>query len=304
MSTETTTPSPYSRKNPFPGSLLVNRLLSKSGSGKEIRHFEIDLRGSGLTYETGDSAGIFPDNDPALVEEIITALGATGEEPVPSDKDGPAVPLRQALLRNYHITSPSKQFLEAIAARTEGNSVIKDLLADPLRKDDLAKYTYGMEVIDFLLAHPSIKFTAEEFIATLRKLQPRLYSISSSLRLHPEQVHLTIATVRYESHGRQRKGIASTFLAERAEPLLRGHDQVRWIEQLTAERDNLLATLRFAVEASDAATGVRLVAALSWYWTLLGRHDEASTAFERVRSLRPSDAGAVHEQALALRAAG
>ena len=75
-----------------------------------------------------------------------------------------------------------------------------------------------MEVIDFLLAHPSIRFTPAEFIATLRKLQPRLYSISSSQRLHPEQVHLTIATVRYESHGRQRKGIASTFLAERAEP--------------------------------------------------------------------------------------
>ena len=107
----------------------------------------------------GDSLGINPDNDPALVEEIIAALGASGDEEVPSDKDGPMVPLRQALLRNYIITTPSKQFLEAIAARTEGESVIREMMEDPLRKDDLAKYTYGMEVIDFLLAHPSIRFT-------------------------------------------------------------------------------------------------------------------------------------------------
>ena len=218
MSTETTA-SPYSRKNPFPGRLVTNRLLSKGGSGKEIRHYEISLDGSGLKYEVGDALGIYPDNDPALVEEIITALGASGDEPVPSGADdGGMVPLRQALLRYYAITAPPKQFLEAIAARTEGESVIRELMADPLRKDDLAKYTYGMEVIDFLLTHPSIKFSPTELIGTLRKLQPRLYSISSSQSAHPEEVHLTIATVRYESHGRQRKGIASTFLAERAEP--------------------------------------------------------------------------------------
>ena len=216
MSTVTT--SPYSRKNPFPGRLLTNRRLSREGSGKDIRHYEIDLVGSGLRYEAGDSLGVYPENDPALVEELLTALGASGEEPVPSGAEGGGlVPLRQALLRNYHITSPAKQFLEAIAARTEGESVIRELMNDPLRKDDLAKYTYGMEIIDFLLAHPSIKFSPTELIGTLRKLQPRLYSISSSQRAHPNEVHLTIATVRYESHGRQRKGIASTFLAERVD---------------------------------------------------------------------------------------
>ena len=206
--------SPYSRKNPFPGRLLVNRLLSRDGSGKEIRHLEISLDGSGLTYETGDSVGIYPDNDPALVEETLVALGATGEETVPGS-DGQPVPLRLALLRHYQITQPGKQFLEALAARTEGSSVIKELLADPLRKDDLAKYTLGMEVIDFLLTHPSIRFTSEEFVKLLRKLQPRLYSISSSQRVHRDTVHLTVAAVRYESHGRRRKGVASVFLAER-----------------------------------------------------------------------------------------
>ena len=214
MSTEIL--SPYSRKNPFPGRLVTNRRLSKEGSGKDIRHYELSLVGSGLKYETGDSLGVYPENDPALVEEILTTLGASGEELVPKGgEEGEQVPLRQALLRHYHITSPSKQFLEAIAARSEGESVIRELMSDLLRKDDLAKFTYGMEIIDFLLAHPSIKFSPTELIGTLRKLQPRLYSVSSSQRLHPDEVHLTIATVRYESHGRQRKGIASTFLAER-----------------------------------------------------------------------------------------
>ena len=130
--------------------------------------------------------------------------------------DGQPVPLRLALLRHYQITQPGKQsLLEALAAHTDGNSIIKELLADPLRKDDLAKFTHGMEVIDFLLTHPSIRFTPEEFVKLLRKLQPRLYSISSSQRVHGDTVHLTVAAVRYETHGRPRKGVASVFLAER-----------------------------------------------------------------------------------------
>ena len=206
----------YSRKNPFPGRIVTNRVLSLPGSGKEIRHFEVSLAGSGLKYETGDSLGVFPDNDPALVEELLAALPATGEETVPGN-DGTPVALRQALRRHYQITQASKQFLEAIAARSEGASVLRELLADPLRKGEVEKYVYGMEVIDFLLTHPSIHFTPEEFVKLLRKLQPRLYSISSSPRAFPDEAHLTVATVKYESHGRQRKGVASTFLAERAD---------------------------------------------------------------------------------------
>ena len=206
----------YSRKNPFPGRIVTNRVLSQPGSGKEIRHFEVSLAGSGLKYETGDSMGVFPDNDPALVEETIAALGATGDESVPGN-DGTPVPLRQALTRHYQITQPSKQFLEAIAAHSEGATVLRELLVDPARKADVEKHIYGMEVIDFLLTHPSIHFTPEEFVKLLRKLQPRLYSISSSPRAFPDEAHLTVATVKYETHGRQRKGVASTFLAERAD---------------------------------------------------------------------------------------
>lgn len=217
MSAETST-SLYSRKNPFPARVTTNRLLSRPGSGKEIRHLEIDLTGSGLTYEVGDSAGVYPENDPALVEEILAALGADGAQMVPGQEPGsPELPLRDALRRNYHITSPSKQFLEFIAGHSEGSSVLRELMEDPLRKKDVEKFVYGMEIIDFLLSHPSIKFTVGEFLKLLRKLQPRLYSISSSIKAHPEAVHLTVAAVRYDTHGRQRKGVASTFLSERAE---------------------------------------------------------------------------------------
>ncbi|MBV9659344.1 MAG: sulfite reductase subunit alpha [Verrucomicrobia bacterium] len=206
--------SPYSRKNPFPAKLVTNRRLSAEGSGKEIRHFEISLTGSGLSYEVGDAMGVYPQNCPELVQEILTVLGASGEEMV-NGAAGSQVPLRYALSNDYIITQPSKEFIASLAAKIQGNSVIKDMLADPLRKDDLQKYLWGMELIDFLVMNPSIQFSPDELIGTLRKLQPRLYSISSSLKAHPDQVHLTIACVRYESHGRQRKGVASTFLADR-----------------------------------------------------------------------------------------
>ena len=206
----------YSRKNPFPGQLTTNRLLSLLGSGKEIRHHEISIAGSGLTYEAGDSLGVFPTNDPRLVDEILVALGASGEEAVPGP-DGADVPLRRSLTRDYAVTQPNKEFLAALAAKLgdQDDSVVGTLLRDPMRKDDVAKYIYGMEVIDFLHAHPSVRWTVPEFVGSLRKLQPRLYSIASSPRMFPEAVHLTVAAVRYETHGRRRHGVASTHLAER-----------------------------------------------------------------------------------------
>jgi len=214
MSTEPAAAPAFSRKNPFPSRMLVNRRLTGEGSEKDTRHFELDLEGSGLIYECGDSIGVFPRNDPALVEEILHALHASGEEIIPGN-DGAPKPLRAALIEDYQITQPSKQFIQAIAERGgEAASFLREMM-DPLRKADLEAYLWGMEIIDFLHAHQSIQFTPEEFVKLLRKLQPRLYSIASSQKAHPAAVHLTIAVVRYESHGRQRKGVASTFLAER-----------------------------------------------------------------------------------------
>lgn len=217
--TAQTAPLLYSRTNPFPAKLLVNRRLSGEESAKDTRHFEISLDGSGLVFAPGDSMAVYASNDPALADEIIRTLGASGDETVPTGKNETA-PLRQALLRNYSITTPTPKFLKAIAERASAAPLLSDLL-EPSRKQDLHQYLWGLEVIDFLLEHPSVKFTPEEFVGLLTKLQPRLYSVASSLRAFPEAVHLIVDVIRYESHGRKRKGVASTFLAERRE-----HDPV------------------------------------------------------------------------------
>ena len=206
--------STYSRSNPFPGKLLVNRRLSGPESTKDTRHFEIDLTGWGLSYEVGDSVAVYATNELQLVEEVIHALGATGDEQVPRPK-GPTTTFREALLRDYGITQPTPKFLKAITERANSSTLLKDLL-QPERKEDLDRYLWGMEVIDFLNEHPSAKFSPQEFVRLLTKLQPRLYSVASSLKVYPEQVHFIVDVIRYESHGRVRKGVASSFLAERA----------------------------------------------------------------------------------------
>jgi sulfite reductase (NADPH) flavoprotein alpha-component len=205
--------SPYSRTNPFPAKMVVNRRLNEGNRNKETRHHEISLAGSRLTFEPGDSMAVYATNDPPLVEEIIRALGATGDEIVPAGKNETA-PLRLALLRSYTITTPTPKFLKAMVERASAAPLLKELL-QPDHKHDLQVYLWGMEIIDFLLQHPSAKFTPVEFVSLLTKLQPRLYSVASSLRVHPDSVHLIVDVIRYESHGRQRKGVASTFLAER-----------------------------------------------------------------------------------------
>jgi sulfite reductase (NADPH) flavoprotein alpha-component len=204
----------YSRANPFPARLLVNRRLSGPDSAKDTRHFEIDLTGWGLSYEAGDSLAVYATNDSQLVDEIILAIGATGDEQVSPPKGAPTS-LREALLRDYGITQPTPKFLKAITARANSSTLLKDLL-HPERKEDLDRYLWGMEVIDFLNEHPSAKFTPQEFVGLLTKLQPRLYSVASSLKAYPDQVHFIVDVIRYESHGRIRNGVASSFLAERA----------------------------------------------------------------------------------------
>src|ERR1700736_7042650 len=192
----TLSPPPlYSRKNPFPAALLVNRKLNMEGSEKETRHYEFSLADSGLRYEVGDSMGIFPQNNPKLVQELLDALHFSGDELV-KNKEGETVSVREGLLRHYQITQPSKQFLEAIVEKSPGASELAELL-HPDRKSELERYLWGLEVIDFLLEAPSIRFAPDEFVSKLRKLQPRLYSIASSLRAFPEEVHFMVASVRY-----------------------------------------------------------------------------------------------------------
>src|SRR6266480_3817555 len=213
--TATGAPPPYTRAKPFPARLVVNRRLSGPESEKDTRHFEVDLTGWGLTFEVGDSLAVYATNDPELVDEIIHAVGATGDEQVPRPRGEPTT-LREALLRDYSITQPTPRFLRAIAERASAAPTLTYLLA-PDRKHDLETYLWGMEIVDFLLEHPSARFAPEEFVGLLTKLQPRLYSVASSLKAYPDQVHFIVDVVSYESHGRPRKGVCSSFLAERAD---------------------------------------------------------------------------------------
>ena len=204
------TVSNYSRKNPFPARLTRTRLLTAPGSGKETFHFEVSLAGSDLAYEAGDSLGVFPSNDPAEVDAVLAAAGLSGEEPVESG----APDLREVLTRQVTLREPSRQLLAALLGKCPEAAELSELI-DPEAKSVMDDWIDGREVVDILQAYPRAKFSAGELVKVLRKLQPRLYSIASSPKAHPEAVHLTVAVVRYEWHGRPRQGVCSTYLADR-----------------------------------------------------------------------------------------
>jgi len=196
----------YSRKNPFPALLLTSQNLNAPGSGKQVQHIEFDLTGSGLVYEAGDALGVIPQNCPELVADILTALGCDGEEAVPAP-DGATVPLRRALTEFYDLGKPSSDFLATFAPARVGQT-----------SDTLHLSPAPLHVIDLLLARRDLKPNPTDFVRALRKLQPRLYSIASSPKAHAGQVHLSVGALRYEKDNRPRKGVCSTFLADRAVP--------------------------------------------------------------------------------------
>lgn len=204
--------STYCRANPFPAALVSNHRLNGDGSEKDTRHLEFALDGSGLAYEAGDALGVFPSNCEQLVKELLVALHCSGDEPVQGRNAAP-VSFRDALTDHYEITRIPRRLLEVMAERT-GDSTLKRLAA-PDANGELTAFLRGREIIDVLLAHPTVKLDAHEFVALLKPLAPRLYSISSSPKAHPQHAHLTMNVVRYESLSRHRKGVCSSYLAER-----------------------------------------------------------------------------------------
>lgn len=207
---ETPAADGWSKTNPFPARLITNQRLNLEGSQKETRHFEISLEGSGLNYEAGDALGVWPTNCPELVMDIVSALGCKGDEPVTTAKGEMA--LGKALSTFFDISKPGPELVKFFGER---NPELAALLA-PERKEDLKKWLWGRGIIDLLTDNSATKVGVKELVTHLKPLAPRLYSISSSPKAHAGQVHLTINVVRYESHGRVRKGLASTFLADRA----------------------------------------------------------------------------------------
>jgi len=207
-----TEPAPvaaYSKQQPWAATLLENRLLNGPGASKETRQLVFDLSGSGFTYAAGDALGVWPRNCPQLVDELLALMQLDGQTMVEL-KGQPAMPLTEALQAHLEIAKVTAQQLQAFAS----NAPDLQRLLQPECKAELQDWLWGRQLVDVLRAFPQ-QLPLASWLALLKPLQPRLYSISSSLLAHPEQVHLTVSTVRYGA----RKGVCSSFLADRAQAL-------------------------------------------------------------------------------------
>jgi len=208
--------SSYSRTNPFRAEVLENLNLNGRGSNKETRHVELSLEGSGLTYEPGDSLGVYPENDPELIDQLLKEMNWDPEEIVTLNKQGDVRPLKDALVSYYEITVLTKPLLEQ-AAQLTGSNELRELLA-PGNEESVKAYIEGRDLLDLIRDYGPFSVSAQEFVSILRKMPARLYSIASSLSANPDEVHLTIGAVRYDAHGRERKGVCSILCAERLQP--------------------------------------------------------------------------------------
>lgn len=206
----------YSRTNPFKAEILENLNLNGRGSNKETRHLELSLEGSNLEFEPGDSLGIFPENDTELVDTLIAEMGWNASEAVKVNNQGELKPLREALISNFEITVLTKPLLQK-AVQFTANNELKELL-ESAKEQECRDYLYGRDLLDLVRDFAPWEVSLSDFVAILRKIPSRLYSIASSSKANPDEVHLTIGTVRYEAHGRDRVGVCSDECAVRAQP--------------------------------------------------------------------------------------
>jgi sulfite reductase (NADPH) flavoprotein alpha-component len=206
--------SPYSRKNPFLAELVRHDRLTGAGSLKDTRHFVLSLAGSGLTYKPGDSLGAFGRNPPELVDDLVRLLGFDAYGAV-NDPRGQPTTFRQALLQDYTVNRANRKMMAALAERIPQGEQRNRLMELVDNTDALSEYIHTRDYVDILKDFNEARFgSAAEFLSQLSPVVPRLYSIASSLQAHPGEVHLCITVVRYETHGRAKKGLASGFFAD------------------------------------------------------------------------------------------
>ena len=199
----------YTRKNPFYAEVLENLNLNGRGSNKETRHIELSIEGANFQFEPGDSIGIQPENDEKLVDALLTALQFDPITEVSVFDE--TLSVKDALQKKLEITVLSKPVLEKIGAYTEHPEFSKLLEESNTWKD----YAKGRDLLDVVEDFAPFTWTAQQFVEILRKIPARLYSIASSQKANPDEVHLTIGKVSYETNGRQRLGVCSGSVAER-----------------------------------------------------------------------------------------
>ncbi|TAJ41206.1 MAG: sulfite reductase subunit alpha [Reyranella sp.] len=204
----------FSRDRPALATLVDAHPLNRPGSEKDVRHVVLDLSTTDVTYEAGDSLGVFARKNPQLVQAVLDRIGATGEEMVAFD--GEALPLRQVLLSKVDIARPSDECMLFLATRAfNGEEALKlQALAEGKGPPELA----DADLLDLLHAFPSVSPSLPGLLKALDRLQPRLYSIASSSKAHPREVHLTVSAVRWDNNDRTRTGIGSCYLADFAKP--------------------------------------------------------------------------------------
>ncbi|MEN5018152.1 NADPH-dependent assimilatory sulfite reductase flavoprotein subunit [Erwinia sp. Eh17-17] len=202
--------SPYSKESPLTASFAVNQKITGRDSDKDVRHIEIDLGDSGLRYQPGDALGVWFENDPLLVKELLELLWLKGDEPV--NVDGATLPLAEALQKHYELTVNTPQIVEQYARLSRNEA----LLAQTQDKARLQHYAQNTPIVDMARYAPT-ELNAEQLTGLLRPLTPRLYSIASSQAENENEVHITVGAVRYEIEGRARAGGASSYLADRLE---------------------------------------------------------------------------------------
>lgn len=202
--------SPYSKESPLTATLAVNQKITGRNSDKDVRHLEIDLGDSGLSYQPGDALGVWYHNDPDLVEEIIGLVWRTGDEKI--TLNGQTLTLREALTDHLELTQNTTVIVEKYASLSRDERLI-ELLAD---KHQLQQYAQTTPLPDMIRQAPA-DLDAEQLVALLRPLTPRLYSIASAQEEVGNEVHITVGVVRYDVEGRARTGGASGYLADRLE---------------------------------------------------------------------------------------
>ncbi|MGL5241387.1 MAG: NADPH-dependent assimilatory sulfite reductase flavoprotein subunit [Kluyvera ascorbata] len=202
--------SPYTKEAPLSASLSVNQKITGRDSQKDVRHIEIDLGDSGLRYQPGDALGVWYQNDPSLVKELVELLWLKGDEPV--TVNGKTLPLAEALQWHFELTVNTANIVENYATLTRSESLLP-LVGD---KAQLQQYASTTPIVDMVRFSPA-QLDAEALIGLLRPLTPRLYSIASAQAEVESEVHVTVGVVRYDIEGRARAGGASSFLADRVE---------------------------------------------------------------------------------------
>ena len=204
----------YSKANPYQAEVLENINLNGRGSNKETRHIEFLLDNFGEEYEVGDCLVVLPQNDPALVELLMSTLGWDPGDQIQISEDGDTISLEEALTSYFEITKLTKPLLQNAAAYFD-NEALEDKVQD---SEWIQNYIEGRDFIDLLNDFPPEELEPEDLYQILRKLPPREYSISSSYQSLPDEVHITVGAVRYNTHGRDRSGVCSVQFAERIQP--------------------------------------------------------------------------------------